>query len=284
MSRAPELPMQGIADLQGELQGEDLYYKGAPVEALNEYRKLSKEEREKLKKGDEIDGIPTSDLEKDVELDPEGCSEISYDFLQRHRINIARALYGADGGMTVRRLKKMLWYERKNKVTEKEDSKKQYDKRQALKRGEEAAPEEEGAEAANAEDIVFSDESDLEDALENIPDEDWDKILEELNGQRFTTEDEAKAYFETKLKDWSRTRNSKRKVTVDEREQTDPYYAMLKKDKEIASRYQDHFDLDDYDAHAYLDQVEKNIGRYSLGFRQYENYENYRVMYPDATI
>lgn len=32
------------------------------------------------------------------------------------------------------------------------------------------------------------------------------------------------------------------------------------------------------------EMVEKNIGRYPIGFRHYENFENYRVKYPDANL
>jgi hypothetical protein len=138
--------------------------------------------------------------------------------------------------------------------------------------------------AVNDETPEFSDESDIDEALDNIPDEDWDKIMEELEAQHFETEEEAKTYFDGKLKDWSRTHATKRKVEVDERAETDPYYALLKEEPEITSRFSNYFDLEDRDADAYLDRVEKSIGRYPIGFRHYENYENYRVKYPDATI
>ena len=36
--------------------------------------------------------------------------------------------------------------------------------------------------------------------------------------------------------------------------------------------------------HEEMDRVESLIGRYTIGFRHYENYENYRVKYPDRTI
>jgi hypothetical protein len=36
--------------------------------------------------------------------------------------------------------------------------------------------------------------------------------------------------------------------------------------------------------HGYLDNVEKSIGRYPLGFRHYENFENYKAANPTATI
>jgi hypothetical protein len=33
-----------------------------------------------------------------------------------------------------------------------------------------------------------------------------------------------------------------------------------------------------------MDRIEANIGRYPVGFRHYENYQNYLVLHPDATI
>ena len=59
---------------------------------------------------------------------------------------------------------------------------------------------------------------------------------------------------------------------------------MLKREAPIESRYMDHFDIDDEAVHRYWDEVERSIGRYPDGFRHFENYENYRVVYPDATI
>ncbi len=55
--------------------------------------------------------------------------------------------------------------------------------------------------------------------MDKIDDESWAKIVEDLELQQFSTEEEAKAYFDSKLKDWSRMRVKKRKVNaVDERE------------------------------------------------------------------
>jgi len=84
--------------------------------------------------------------------------------------------------------------------------------------------------------------------------------------------------------DWSRKKVKKRKVAVDEREEKDPYYAMMKTEKEIVSRFENHFDIDDEDHHAYYDKIEQSIGRYPVGFRHYENYENYKTIKPEATI
>ena len=33
-----------------------------------------------------------------------------------------------------------------------------------------------------------------------------------------------------------------------------------------------------------MDRQESLIGRYTIGFRHYENYENYRVKYPESSI
>jgi hypothetical protein len=33
-----------------------------------------------------------------------------------------------------------------------------------------------------------------------------------------------------------------------------------------------------------MDRLDNNIGRYPLGFRHYENFENYRTVFPDASI
>ncbi len=76
----------------------------------------------------------------------------------------------------------------------------------------------------------------------------------------------------------------KRKVVEDKREKEDPYYAMLKREEPIESRYIDHFDIDDDEVHRYWDQVERNIGRYPEGFRHYENFESYRIANPNATL
>jgi hypothetical protein len=77
----------------------------------------------------------------------------------------------------------------------------------------------------------------------------------------------------------------KRKVVVDERDK-DPYYAMMKEDEgdSIEPRYSNHYDLSDENHHKYYDIIEKNIGRYPQGFRHYENYENYRLGDPHATL
>lgn len=44
-----------VTELQQELEPGSLYYEGAGAEALKKWRAMSEEEREKLKKGDDID-------------------------------------------------------------------------------------------------------------------------------------------------------------------------------------------------------------------------------------
>lgn len=55
---------------------------------------------------------------------------------------------------------------------------------------------------------------------------------------------------------WSKMRIKKPKKVEDAREKTDPYYAMLKPEKEINSRYSNHYDLDDEDYHHEWDRIE----------------------------
>jgi hypothetical protein len=33
-----------------------------------------------------------------------------------------------------------------------------------------------------------------------------------------------------------------------------------------------------------MERIEANIGRYPIGFRHYENYENYKAKFPEASI
>jgi len=52
----------------------------------------------------------------------------------------------------------------------------------------------------------------------------------------------------------------------------------------MSSRYSNHFNLDPKDYERYMDMVDSKIGRYPIGFRHYESYENYCVVNPDASI
>lgn len=33
-----------------------------------------------------------------------------------------------------------------------------------------------------------------------------------------------------------------------------------------------------------MERIERNVGRYPMGYRHYENYHNYKLQYPDASI
>lgn len=73
---------------------------------------MSDAERNAQKKGDEIDEVNTTDLE---EIDsPDKFNEISYEFLEHNRMNLARAFLGMDGGYNIRKLKKFMLNDRKS--------------------------------------------------------------------------------------------------------------------------------------------------------------------------
>ena len=231
-----------------------LYYEGAGQEALDNYRALSEHERQSLKsKNDEVDAEKTDDLEKwdDADESTGTFNDISLEFYSNNRINLARAFLGMDGGYSVRKLKKFMRRERERQQGERDDKKKSYDARRAAAAGEEAKEE---VDEANLEaEAPYSDESDIDEILKVIDDETFEKYVEEAKKVDFKNEEEAKAWFEEQLKEWSKTRVKKRKVVVDEREASDPYYAMMKTEKPIASRYMNHFDLDDEDYYRSLD-------------------------------
>jgi hypothetical protein len=211
-----------------------IYYPGAGQVALDAYRQLPPEQRRT--KGDEVDEVNTTDLEwKEDPEDPDAdVDPMTPDFLEYNRINLARAFLGMDGGYSVRKLKKFLLNERK--VKQQQQAARAEEKRGGEDvAGEEAAAADVAVPAPN-EEVAYSDESDLDEALNAMDDETFEKLVEEANSKEFATEEEAKAFFESKLSDWSRAKLKKRKVTVDHRESTDPYYAMMKEDKEINSR------------------------------------------------
>lgn len=262
-------------------QDESIFYEGAGAKALKDWRKMSEAERAALKKGDEVDAVNTTDLEAE---DSDGLNEISYDFFVNNRINLARAFLGMDGGYSVRKLKKFYLQDQKAKKDQKQAEEEQRRTRQTPEGTEEAAAEAKPEDAAAEEQLPYSDESDIDAALDNMDDETFEKLIEEANAAEFQTEEEAQAFFDKKMKEFTRIKNKKVVVKEDPREKTDPYWAMMKEDKKISSRFADTWDLDDEDKQAYLDMVEKNIARYPIGFRHYENFENYKAFKEDATI
>lgn len=213
--------MQELDD--GSKKG-SIYYESAGVEALEKWKAMTEDERKAAKaKGDDIDAIPTTDLEQYQDQGDEdpGFSEISLDFFEENDINLARAFLGYDGGYSIRRLKKFMKRDKELNANEDQDQKDEYAAKKAFREGKEAqaaaVPEGEGAEgeAAAAGDDIDSDESDIDGILEQIDDETFEKMVEEAEKLDFKTEEEAKAYFDGQLKEWSRTKLRKRKVQVD---------------------------------------------------------------------
>jgi hypothetical protein len=100
--------MQELDD--GSKKG-SIYYESSGVEALEKWKAMNEDERKAAKaKGDDIDAIPTTDLEQYQDQGDEdpGFSEISLDFFEENDINLARAFLGYDGGYSIRRLKKFM--------------------------------------------------------------------------------------------------------------------------------------------------------------------------------
>jgi hypothetical protein len=111
---------------------------------------MSEEERRAAKtKGDDIDAIDTTDLEKyqdEGDEDP-GFTDISLDFYEENDINLARAFLGYDGGYSIRKLKKFMKRDKMLNQEEEDDQKDEYEARKAAKEGKkatEAATTEEG--------------------------------------------------------------------------------------------------------------------------------------------
>lgn len=205
-----------------------LYYEGAGQEALDKWKAMSQQERNAAKsKNDEIDGEKTSDLEKPdgEDNEEEDMNEITLDFFQQNRINLARAFLGYDGGYSIRKLKKFMRRDKKRQQLEDAEEKTSYGPRRDDADDDDGAPAEEinaaateeaGEIGAEAEDNApYSDESDIDEILKVIDDESFEKLIQEAKAEMFTTEEEAKVFFEDKIKSWAKTRVKKRKVVVD---------------------------------------------------------------------
>ena len=132
--------------------------------------------------------------------------------------------------------------------------------------------------------MIFSDESD-DEILDHMDDETFEKLIEEAKARNFATEEEAKEYFDKKLKEeWSKLRRKKPKAEKPHPKENDPYYQIMKQDPEIQSRYYDHFDIGDKEYFQYQEHLQKNIARYPIGFRHLENFESYRTVHPLANV
>lgn len=237
-----------------ELKEDKLYYEGAGQEAMDKWRALTEDERKAQKlKGDAIDQIDTSDLEF-CDANSTFFNEISFDFFEKNRINLARAFLGMDGGYSIRKLKKFMMQDKIQQQEAKDEQKKKFETRRTAAVEGGAEGDADGVKSIDT--LEYSDESDIEEALKVIDEDTFNKIIDEANAQIFANEEEAKTFFEGKIKDWSRMKLKKRKVVKDERESKDPYYAMMKEEKEIGSRFANHFDLDDLDMHSYYDSIE----------------------------
>lgn len=59
---------------------------------------------------------------------------------------------------------------------------------------------------------------------------------------------------------------------------------MMKREPVVESKVDDQFSVDPDDLKKMQEYMNKAIGRYPPGFRHYENFENYQIINPGATI
>lgn len=117
-----------------------------------------------------------------------------------------------------------------------------------------------------------------------------DKILEEAGLLQFKTEEEAVKWLNEKLqKEFTREinytyRGPKKQEPEHPRRKYDRYYQFLKRHEAPESLTTGSFFLSPKDFNEEMDYLENEIGRYPIGFRHYENYQNYRLKYPNANI
>jgi len=65
---------------------------------------------------------------------------------------------------------------------------------------------------------------------------------------------------------------------------TEDEIKIMKREKTVESRYNNEFSISPEDKHVLYDKVERNIGRYPIEFRHYENYDNYKLKNEFATL
>lgn len=72
-----------------------------------------------------------------------------------------------------------------------------------------------------------------------MDDENFQRIVEEVRAmENLDTEEEYRAYFDEKIKkEWRNLKKKGSYTEIDIREEKDPYYKMLKRDKPVESRY-----------------------------------------------
>ena len=135
-------------------------------------------------------------------------------------------------------------------------------------------------------DEPFSDDSDLDEAISAMDEEDFKKMYDQLQTIDVENEEEVQKIVQEKVKEWFNKKNKKRyqpKPSPDKKK--NPYEYMLQDDREsIYSIAQDEFILSLENKHKHRKIINSNIGRYPIGFRHFENYDNYRVKHPESTI
>jgi hypothetical protein len=65
---------------------------------------------------------------------------------------------------------------------------------------------------------------------------------------------------------------------------TNVYKAMLKRLRTIVSQDARNWVVDKKDFFEEMNRRDLDVGRYPVGFRQYENYENYRTVHHAASL
>jgi len=90
-----------------------------------------------------------------------------------------------EGGYSIRKMKKFMNRERKRLQQEKDDKKKNYDAKRAQAAGEVVLGEEDLNEADAVADAPYSDESDIDEILNVIDDETFEKYVEDAKKQDF---------------------------------------------------------------------------------------------------
>ena len=129
-------------------------------------------------------------------------------------------------------------------------------------------------------------ENDTEDEKDLIIDLDEEKLmalLDEIEKQEFMTEEEADAWFAEKEQELIK-RQIKWNHKGQKDEPQDEYDKFFDAKPRIESELDNAVVLDQEGFNALLKLRARDIGRYPHAFRHYENYVNYRAVYPQSTI
>ena len=121
--------------------------------------------------------------------------------------------------------------------------------------------------------------ADSEDETYEFQEDELEALLDEVEKETFTTEEEAIAFLEEKHKQISNVRikaNKKPKLILKSpNTPDDPYEEHLQTKEMVESQYENEWVLDKNSLNEYFKQMEDGIGRYPHGFRHYESYANY---------